>query len=93
MARFFGYLLLAGIAIYIIQLALMVGVIFLIVAGLIFRTKQTISILAVLGLVAAVSHFPVPTTIAVGAFGLLGLILNAIEKRKRRTLPAPANDI
>lgn len=89
MLKFLGYFFLAALVIYIIQLALIVGLIIVAVAGLIFRPKQTLSLLALFGFIALVSAFPIPTLIGLGLLAIIGAILTAREKKAKQATPFP----
>ena len=66
MAQLFGALLLIGLAVFAIKIAF----VFLILAGLIFRTKETIGLLIVLGAWALFKAHPVA---GIGLFAIAGI--------------------
>lgn len=84
MWRFIGYLFLVSLAIYLVHIALIVGLIIVGVAGLIFRTKQTLSVLAFFGLLALVGTFPIPTIIGFVLLAIILAFLTAREKKAKR---------
>jgi hypothetical protein len=53
--------------------AIAIGIVLLVVAGLIFRTKETIGLLLLSGVFAAFQAYPIMTTCIVGGLVALGL--------------------
>lgn len=78
MWRFIGYVLLAGLAISVIKLALVVGLCIIAVAGLIFKTKETIGLI---GLSVVLLAFRTHLFIGLGLVGLLAMIGAYAAKR------------
>ncbi len=69
MARVIWALLLFGA----IMMALKLAIILLILAGLIFRTKETLGLLLVLGGWHLLLHYPLATGIPIGILLLIGI--------------------
>lgn len=96
MWRFLGYFLLACLVIYIIQLFMVVGLVLLVIAGLIFRPRETIGLIAILGYIRLLGAFPMPTLLGTAVLVTILLVLKAKNKREAvakdeaaLALPAP----
>jgi hypothetical protein len=76
--RIIGLLLLACLAIYALQIALVL----LILAGLIFRTKETIGLMLVFGALALISKYPVPCL----ALAAACLVFSLYKKKRDQSI-------
>lgn len=85
MAQFIGILLFIGLAVFAIKIALIA----LILAGLIFKTKETVSILVVLIVLALLRNHPTASLITCGVMGLLWL---AAKAKTDKRIEEPPDD-
>jgi hypothetical protein len=84
-AQLLGALLLIGLAIFAVKVAILL----LFLAGLIFRTKETAGLLAILGIVALFRNYPVACLVVLGVAGLVAIIRAAKRKGGEVPLPPP----
>jgi hypothetical protein len=84
--RIIGALIVAAMVVTAIKIA----IILLIVAGLIFRTKETLGLLLVLGVLSLITHFP---WVFVGILGVAGIVAIYRAVRKPKLLPPPSHTI
>lgn len=84
MWRILGALLLFGLAIYVVKLAILV----LVIAGLIFRTKETAGLLVFMAIVAGFSSHPAIGFSIVGVIAIV-LIVRAIANSSDTGDPPP----
>lgn len=80
MARVIGALLLFGAIVTAFKLAIIV----LILAGLIFRTKETVGLLVVLGGWHLLLHYPLAVGIPVGIILLVGICIVMLKPDPHR---------
>lgn len=83
MPQVLGFLLLVGLAIVAIKLALL----FLLLAGLIFRTKETVGLITILAIFAGFSAHP-----ALGAGLLVLAILVSLHFKRKEGQAAKPDD-
>lgn len=69
MWQFLGILLLLAAVVVAIKVAILL----LLLAGLIFRTRETVGLVAVLGLLALIRNYTLYCTVVAAAVGLFGL--------------------
>ena len=82
--RIVGFILLAALAIYALQLALLV----VLLAGLIFRTKETVGLLLFFGTLGVITNYPLQCLAVAG----VGILISLYFKRKERVAVAKALD-
>lgn len=82
--RIVGFILLAALSIYALQLALVV----LLLAGLIFRTKETVGLLLVFGTLGVITKYPLQCLAVAG----VGIFISLYFKRKEKAAVAKALD-
>jgi ABC-type transport system involved in multi-copper enzyme maturation permease subunit len=82
--RIVGFILLAALAIYALQLALVV----LLLAGLIFRTKETVGLLLVFGTLGMITSYPLQFLAVAG----VGIFISLYFKRKEKVALEKALD-
>lgn len=75
----------------LIVTALKIAIIFMILAGLIFRTKETLGLLLVLGVWSLFTHYPLICLSVLGMLGILA-IYRAWRKKDVPALPPPSTD-
>lgn len=80
MTRIFTALLLAGVVVYVVQWA----VLLLLLAGLIFRTKETVGLIAILAMFALAEAYPIAVLSLLGIAGVVALYRFVNEPPDRR---------
>lgn len=84
--RILGALMIAGLVIA----ALKVAIILIVLAGLIFRTKETVAVLLVLGILSLIAHFP---WVFAGLLGVAGIVAIYRAVTKPKLLPPPSTKV
>lgn len=86
--RIVGVFLLVGL----VMTAIKIIIALLILAGLIFRTKETVGVLLVLGTLTLIGRYPLWS---LGGLAVVGLVLFYLYRRKQRqdALPAISKEI
>jgi hypothetical protein len=83
MAQIVGILLLIGVAV----VALKVALVLLLLAGLIFRTRETLGLIMVLGALALLRNYPTASMIVAGAATVLAFMKVGPSKKDSIKLP------
>jgi len=85
MWQFLGYLMLFGLIVLTAQLA----IILLVIVGLIFRTKETVGLLCIGGILTAFTNYPWTVTFIATTLALLGYYFRRKETQGRAVQALP----